>query len=439
MKKTISLALVSVVMLTTLAACGGNNTNSNSNAATNKPAANDTATNKPENGGTEEAPKVTGEVVFLTNRTDMIDKQYVDYEKRFEEKYPGVDLKFEAITDYDKTLKIRIASGDFPDVVFVPTIPNAELPNYFAPLDDIAFSGEIHFKDLKAQEGKMYGISSGGSTVGIVYNKKAFEKAGITALPKTYDEFLAASQKLKDAGIVPLASNFKDKWPLDTWVYDIPTLIGGASDHQNKRAESDTPYTLDNAYGKSWGILRELYTKGFLEKDVNSTNWEQSKKDIASGKFGMYLLGNWVINQVIENGAPAEDVGFFPFPADNSGEAKAPLNPDFFYAVNKNGNVEAGKAFVQWMIEESGYDDFAGFIPTLKDKESKLPQLAEFNTFSPKFFEPAAPVDAATEIQNKAQLDQAAVVQEFVLSKDPQKVFDKVNTAWAKAKKDLGL
>ncbi|CAM4414706.1 ABC-type glycerol-3-phosphate transport system substrate-binding protein [Paenibacillus endophyticus] len=438
MKKTVSLALASVVMLTSLAACGGNNANTEE-TATNKPSTNDAATNKPENGGTEEAAKITGDVVFLTNRTDMIDKQYVDYEKRFEEKYPGVDLKFEAITDYDKTLKIRIASGDFPDVVFTPTIPNAELPNYFAPLDDIAFSGDIHFKDLKAQEGKMYGISSGGSTVGIVYNKKAFEKAGITALPKTYDEFLAASQKLKDAGIVPLASNFKDKWPLDVWVYDMPTLLAGASDHQNKRAESDTPYTMDNAYGKSWSIIREMHTKGFLEADVNSTNWEQSKKDVASGKFGMYLLGNWVINQVIENGAPAEDVGFFPFPVDNSGEAKAPLNPDFFYAVNKNGNVEAGKAFVQWMIEESGYDDFAGFIPTLKDKESKLPQLSEFNTFSPKFFEPAAPIDAATEIQNKAQLDQAAVVQEFVLSKDPQKVLDKVNTAWAKAKKDLGL
>lgn len=439
MKKIASLALVSTVMLTTLAACGGNNGDSETNKATNAPASENTATNKPSNGGGEEASAITGEVVFLTNRTDMVDKEYVDYEKRFEEKYPGVDLKFEAILDYDKTLKIRIASGDFPDVVFTPTIPNNELSNYFAPLDDIQFSDEIYFKDLKSFEGKMYGVSSGGSTVGIVYNKKAFEKAGITAIPKTYDEFLAAAQKLKDAGIVPLASNFKDKWPLDAWVYDVTTIVGEDPAHQNKRAETDTPYTLDNAYGKSWGILRELYEKGFLEKDVNSTNWEQSKKDVASGNFGMYLLGNWVINQVIENGAAAEDVGFFPFPADNSGVAKAPLNPDFFYAVNKNGNVEAAKAFVQWMIEESGFDDFAGFIPTLKGKEPKLPQLAEFNTYSPKYFEPAQPVDAATQIQNKAQLDQAATIQEFVLSKDPQKVFDKVNAAWAKAKKDLGL
>jgi len=439
MKRLISLVVIAAFTLTLLAACSGENGNNGNNGG-NKPAPTNASGNSDTKGDDgEKEPAISGEVVFLTNRTDMIDKEYVDYKKRFEEKYPGVKLTFEAITDYDATVKVRIASGDFPDVVLTPTIPNSELPNHFAPLDDIQFSDEIYFKDLRAHEGNMYGISSGGSTVGIVYNKKAFEKAGITALPKTYDEFLAAAQKLKDAEIVPLASNFKDKWPLDAWVYDVPTLTGQTSDHQNKRAETDTPYTMDNEYGKAWSILRELYEKGYLEPDVNSTNWEQSKKDVASGKFGMYLLGNWVINQVIENGAAPEDIGFFPFPVDNSGQAKAPLNPDHFYAVNKDGNVEAAKAFIHWMIEESGFDEFAGFIPTLKSKEPKLAQLAEFNGFNVQYFEPVQPLDAATAIQNKAQLDQAATVQRFVLSKNPQEVLDKVNKDWAKAKKDLGL
>lgn len=419
MKKSISLLLSLFVMLTVLAACGGDN--------------------KPSNEGSSDEGEIKGNIVFLTNRTDMIGNVYDDYKKRFEEKYPGVTLEFEAILDYDATLKVRMNSGEFPDVVFLPTLPNSEFPEYFASLNDIEFSDEIYFGELRSHEGEMYGVSSGASTVGIVYNKEAFKTAGITEIPKTYDEFLAASEKLKQAGIVPLASNFKDKWPLDTWVYDIPTLIGEKADHQNTRADTDTPYTLDNPYGKSWSILRELYEKGYLEPDVNSTNWEQSKKDIATGKFAMYLLGNWVINQVIENGADPDNVGFFPFPVDNSGQAKAPLNPDFFYAVNKNGNVPAAKAFVQWMIEESGYDEFAGFIPTLKGKEPKLAQLAEFNSFDVKFFEPAQPSDQATEIQNQARLDQASTVQEFVLAKDPQEVFNRVNDSWAKARKDLGI
>lgn len=422
MKKSKLLFICSIVMLTILSACsGGNGAEKNSQQA----------------GG--EGYEIKGDIVFLTNRTDMVGNVYDEYKQRFEEKYPGVNLEFEAIQDYDATLKVRMSSGDFPDVVFLPTLSNAEFAEYFAPLNDIEFSGDIYFKELRSHEGQMYGISSGGSTVGIVYNKEAFAKAGITEVPKTYDEFLAACEKLKQNGIVPLASNFKDKWPLDVWVYDIPTLIAEASDHQNKRAETDTPYTLDNEYGKSWGIVRELYEKGYLEADINSTNWEQSKKDVANGAFGMYLLGNWVINQVIENGAAPDNIGFFPFPADNSGQAKAPLNPDFFYAVNKNGNVAAAKAFVQWMIEESGYDEFAGFIPTLKDKEPKLAQLAEFNSFDVKYFEPAQPSDTATDIQNQARLDQAATVQEFVLSDNPAAILEKVNSNWAKARSELGV
>lgn len=421
MKKSILLVLSLLLVLTFLSACSEKKepekTGKDSNAV-------------------ESESDISGKITFLTNRTDMIGKQYDDYKKRFEEKYPNVQLEFEAIQDYDQTLKVRMNSGDFPDVVFLPTLPNSEFPEYFASLNDIEFSGDIYFKELRSFEGEMYGVSSGASTVGIVYNKEAFQKAGITEVPKTYDEFLAASEKLKAQGIVPLASNFKDKWPLDAWVYDVPTIISGKSDHQQLRADTDTPYTMDNEYGKAWSILRELNEKGYLEPDINSTNWEQSKKDVATGKFGMYLLGNWVINQVIENGAAPENIGFFPFPADNSGVAKAPLNPDYFYAVNKNGNVAAAKAFIKWMIEESGYDDFAGFIPTLKDKEPQLAQLAEFNSYNVQFIEPVQPSDLATAIQNNARLDQGSTIQEFVLSDNPQSVLDAVNQSWAKARKD---
>ncbi len=443
MKAKAWLAVLIVAILVLATGCGANNAmnNAGSSSPGNTSNAGSGGSANDSSGGAGEAAAdsdIKGEIVFLTNRTDMIDKEYNDYEARFEAKYPGVDLKFETLTDYDKDLKIRIASGDFPDVVFVPTIPNSELPNYFAPLDDIPFSSDIYFPEMKATGGKMYGISSGGSTVGIVYNKKAFAQAGITDVPKTYDEFLAAAQKLKDAGIVPLASNFKDKWPLDAWVYDVPTMISGDAAHQNERVGTDTPYTMDNAYGKAWGILKELNDKGYLEKDINSTNWEQSKIDVAQGKFAMYLLGNWVINQVIGAGAASEDVGFFPFPADNSGELKAPLNPDWFYAVNKDGNVPAAKAFVQWIIEESGYDEFAGFIPTLKSKSISMPQLSEFEGYGVTYIEAVPSDDAATAIQNKAQIEQAVIVQNFVLAKDSAAVLDKVNESWVKAKKELG-
>ncbi|SFJ76726.1 ABC-type glycerol-3-phosphate transport system, substrate-binding protein [Paenibacillus sp. UNC496MF] len=431
MKNTALLMLAAILMLTLMAGCGGNNS-STRNGSAESPNAGTSAEDT-------QASDIKGKVTFYTNRTDMIGKQFVDYKKRFEEKYPGVTLQFEAVQDYEKASKIRISSGKYPDVMLVnQSIANSDLPKYFTPLGDIKLSGDIWFKDMKMVDGQMYGISAGGSTMGVVYNKKAYEKAGITEVPKTLDEFYAACLKLKEAGIVPVASNFKDKWPLGVWTDDVPTIIGGKSDHKNVRADTDAPFTMDGVYGQSWNIIRELYTKGYLEKDVNSTNWEQSKKDVAQGKFGSYVLGSWVINQIIENGAKSEDIGFYPFPADNSGQPKAPLNPDWFYAVNKNGNVAAAKAFVQWIVEDSGFDDFAGLIPTLKDKQAKLPQLAEFQSYKPQMIETIPANDKSTQILNKAQIDESAYEQGFILSKNPQSVFDKMNKAWANAKQAIG-
>lgn len=383
--------------------------------------------------------EISGTITFLTNRTDMVGEKYDDYAKRFNEKYPDAHVEFEAVTDLDKTTKIRVGSGEFPDVVLIPTIPNSDLPKYFTPLDDLGLNDRIYFKDYKSFENKVYGISVGATTTGILYNKKAFANAGITAVPQTLDEFYAAADKLKVAGKVALASNFKDQWTLYPWSSEIPTAIAGDANLNNKRLESDAPYQLDNPYGQSMSIIRNMYEKGYLEPDINSTNWEQSKKDIASGKFAMYVIGNWAIPQVIESGTDSSNIGYFPFPYDNSGKYNVTLAPDWAYGVNKNSEHPAtAKAFVKWMLEDSGFDDFAGFIPVLKDKKPAVEQLTEFNSFKPKYLEAVSDDPKVTAIVNKAQITKEAFVQEFVLAPDPQTIMDKYNAAWANAKKSLG-
>ncbi|BFH65235.1 ABC transporter substrate-binding protein [Paenibacillus azoreducens] len=437
-KKGLLIAFMMVFALTAaLTGCSGGKSGNGGNAAPNNGSTNKAESNS---AGNYTSAKLSGKVTFLTNRTDMIGKEYDDYVKRFNEKYPDIQIEFEASqTDYNQQIKVRMASGELPDLMFIPDIPNSDLPKYFAPLDDLDLSAEVTFKDFKSFDGKLYGITTGNSTSGIIYNKQAFADAGITEIPKTWDEFLEACEKLKQNGVIPLSSNFKDKWPLGSWVFDMPRVIENNKDFPNARLNMDEPFTMDNGYGKAMSLLRTLAEKGYLEKDINSTNWEQSKKDVANGKMGMYFLGNWVINQVIGVGAESDDIGFFPLPFDNSGEIRAAFNPDFFYAVSKDSkNLEATKAFLTWMLEDSGYEDFAGFISPLEGRESKLTQLAEFQATGVELQEGTPDDPKVIEISNKAQIDLPAIAQEFVLAKDPQSVLDKWNKAWAKAKQDLG-
>src|SRR5690606_36192399 len=136
----------------------------------------------------------------------------------------------------------------------------------------------------------------------------------------------------------------------------------------NNMVKDEAPFQRDNAWGTGLTIVRTLIEKGYVEADLATNNWEASKMEIATGNGAMYFLGNWVINQVIEQGvATSEDIGFFPFPHDNSGKPNAVLGPDYIMGVSKDSkNVEAAKAFVKFMVMEAGYDADSGFIPINK-------------------------------------------------------------------------
>ena len=175
----------------TMTACGSNNGN-----AVNTPK---NATENAEGNTTEpavepvadEGTDISGEITFLTNRTDMIGKEYDEYVKRFNEKYPNIKVEFEASqTDYNQQAKVRMASGELPDVMFIPTIPNSDLPKYFASLDDLGLNDQITFKDLRSFEGKLTELQVVTQHPGSYITKKhsqmpaspKFQKHGMSSL-----------------------------------------------------------------------------------------------------------------------------------------------------------------------------------------------------------------------------------------------------------------
>jgi raffinose/stachyose/melibiose transport system substrate-binding protein len=438
MKKSVTSLLALFMALTlVLAACGGNNngnTTNEGNTGTKEPAA---------NNGEQPAGSLSGELVFATHRTDLVDNgTYDKYVKKFQETYPDVKVTYAPYTNYEQDIRVKLTAGDAGDVLMIPgNIANADLGDFFAPLDDLGIFDQVRFPEHKAFEGKHYGVATGASTNGIVYNKKAFEAAGITAVPKTLDEFYAAAQKLKDAGIVPIYINYGAQWPMSQWGRNSLSHFSGDINFENDMVKDEAPFKMDNAWGTGLTIVRTLIEKGYVEPDLATNNWEVSKVEIGTAKAGMYFLGNWVINQIIEQGGAApEDIGFFPFPTDNSGTANAPLGPDYFMGVSSTSkNMDAAKAFLKFMIMESGYDADAGFIPINKNNEPTLPQMAEFMGHNPNLLEGIPTVSEFNEIANKAQIPfTGEEVQQMAVAKDLQAEFDKLNAKWASAKKELG-
>lgn len=318
--------------------------------------------------------KVSGEITVLTNRTDLIkDGVMKHYAAEFNKLYPNVKVKFEGLTDYEGETKIRMNTENYGDVLLIPnTITLSQFPNFFAPLgkaDDL--SKKYDYIDYAAVGDQAYGIASMAVASGFVYNKALWAKAGITEWPTTPEQFVTDLKAIKEkTGATPYYTNYKDAWPLQKWT----DAIGAPSCDVNTRdrlASDKAPWTA----GKDlYAIDNLVYTtvhEKLTEDDPTTTNWENSKTLLGTGKVGAMYLGSWALPQMQkaakDAGQNPDDIAFMPFPAQAGGHSCTIVSPDYRLAVNKHSkSKEAARAWLDWYIDKSGAAQDAEGISVLK-------------------------------------------------------------------------
>jgi ABC-type glycerol-3-phosphate transport system substrate-binding protein len=339
---------------------------------------------------------------------------YDGYAKKFNEKYPDVKVKFEALTDYEGEVKIRMNTDKYGDVLLIPnSISVADYPKFFTGLGTLdELKTKYRFVANAAVDGQVYGVAQNGNAVGYVYNKKVWDKAGITTAPTTPEEFLADLGKIKSAtAAVPLYTNYKDGWPLTKWT-DALATASCDSDAKNKLATDPSPWDSGKDLGIADTILFDAVNQKLTEPDPTTTNWENSKTLLGSGKIGAMWLGSWAVTQMgdaaVKAGGAADDIGFRPFPTQVGGAFCSQTGADYLQAINKNSpNQDAAKAWITWFTDESGYAAAGGSIPTLLS--GAMPAtLAEFEELGVKYVElnpaPADQVGLVDKIDKAAEI-----------------------------------
>ena len=184
----------------------------------------------------EDYKDLTASVKILTNRTDIVDTVYKGYAEQFMELYPNITVTYEGITDYEESLNLRLTTGDWGDICFIPTgVSKNELAGYFISLGSYDTLDPVYnFVQDKSYDGQVYGIANGGTASGVVYNKRIWKEAGITELPTTPDGFLEDLQIIKDnTDSIPLYTNFSAGWPMGAWDAYIGVAATGDADFMN--------------------------------------------------------------------------------------------------------------------------------------------------------------------------------------------------------------
>lgn len=339
--------------------------------------------------GGSDSGAITGEISVLTQRTDIVSTIFQDYKKTFEAKYPGTTVKFEAIKDYEGEVRIRMNTKDYGDVLLIPgSVTADQLSTFFEPLGPVEeLKKTYRFTTEQSYQGQCYGLAITGNAQGLVYNKKVWSQAGITAPPTTPDEFLAALQAIKEkTQAIPLYTNYKDGWPLTQWEANRGA-VANDPEASNKLAQDDAPWAEGKEHYIIDSLLWEVVARGLTEKDPTTTNWEQSKGLIGTGKIATMMLGSWAIVQMQGAATDKADIGYLPFPVQVGGKFHSVIGGDYKNAVNINSkNKATARAWVDWFAKESRYAvDQGGISPVLSDPQPTT--LADFTTAGVEYLE----------------------------------------------------
>jgi multiple sugar transport system substrate-binding protein len=196
-------------------------------------------------------------------------------------------------------------------------------------------------------DGKKWGVPYTYYQWGVYYRKDLFEANGI-AVPKTWAEFLAACEKLKAAGITPIAIGTKALWPTGGWFDYLNLRTNGYEFHMDLTA-GKVPYTDDRvkATFAKWGELVKM--GAFLENHA-ALDWQDAYPLMAQGKAGMYLMGNFIVAPLKEAGLTNDNLGFFQFPEITPGIPMAEDAPtDTLHIPSGAKNKENAMKFLAYV------------------------------------------------------------------------------------------
>ncbi|MEU5845370.1 ABC transporter substrate-binding protein [Saccharopolyspora shandongensis] len=223
-------------------------------------------------------------------------QQIVD---KFETSHPGINVTIQLTpsAEFWTKMQANVTGGDAPDVFWI----NGAHAQFYAangallPLSDSVKQGRIDpanypksLVDLYSYQGTQYGVPKDFDTVGLWYNKKLFDAAGVKYPDDTWtwDTVKDAARKLTDAskgvhGIAAVAAGQEN-------YYDTIFQAGGyVISPDGKSSGYDQPAAIAGL--RFWTDL----VKDGVSPSLQSMTDTAPSQMFESGKVAMYYGGSW--------------------------------------------------------------------------------------------------------------------------------------------------
>ncbi|MGH6924662.1 MAG: extracellular solute-binding protein [Propylenella sp.] len=310
--------------------------------------------------------------------------------KDFGAEHPGVtvDVQYLENEAYKAKLPTLLQSDERPNVIYSWSGGVMRAQNEAGFLADVTEPAGTFTDRFSAGaagafniDSKIVGAPNHLSEVVFFYNKELVAKAGVdpTAI-KTWDEFLAAVTKVKEAGITPIIVGGGEKWPMHFYWSYLVMREGGAQALTNARAGNDNGFN-NEAFVKAGEDLQELVALEPFQEGWLATLHLQAAGLWGDGKGAFQLMGSWLLNTQKNNatdgkGLAPENIGILSFPVVEGGKGAA---TDTLGGINgwliTEGSPPEAIEFVKYLLQEKYQDTAAAkgfYIPSVVASAAKI-------------------------------------------------------------------
>lgn len=288
-------------------------------------------------------------------KSAKVDRQFFEEDiAAFEKKNPDIDVvPHDAFPCQDpKTFDAKLAGGQMEDVFYtyftdarhvVDINQAADLTPY---IDELKSYNTIQqqLRDIYTVDGKIYGIPRTGYSMGLIYNRELFQKAGLDPdrPPTTWAEVRAAAKKIAalgdgTLGYADYSAQNQGGWHFTAELY---SQGGDVVSADGKKATVDTP--------QGRAVLQTLHDMRWKDESMGSKQLlviNDVQQMMGAGKLGMYLAAPDNIPILVkEKGAEYENIAIAPMPG-----GEGTLIGGDGYMFNKKASPEQIRAGLKWL------------------------------------------------------------------------------------------
>jgi multiple sugar transport system substrate-binding protein len=328
-------------------------------------------------------------IEFAYPYSHLFDVTYEAMMPEFKAAHPNIEVKFRATYDsYEdgtNTILREAVSGNLPDVtmqglnrqqILVEKGIAKPLDLFIAEEADFAKDGyHDAMLSLSTFDGAVYGLPFSVSLPVGYYNMDILRKAGVDALPETWDEVIAACETMKAEGVdnpIFWGWNVTGNWFLQALMWSQDKAIV-----ENGSVTMDSPEAL-----AALQQMQEIFTRC----DMQNLDWKAALASFSAGEIGMMFWSTSALGAVERSQGDFQLVTG-PFPGMGTPPKGLPAGGNAAMLTSTSDDPEVQKAAWAWLkfiTSGSGAAEVAkttGYMPPNKAANEVI--LADFYERNP--------------------------------------------------------